>query len=52
MVVGGWWWWVAGGGVILEFRIGPNLRLRLEAGTKLNKMATQRHLTLWNELCM
>ena len=32
--VGGWWWWSKG---ILEFRFGPNLGLRLEAWTKLNK---------------
>ena len=31
-VVGGWWWSKG----ILEFHFGPNLELRLEAGTKLN----------------
>ena len=31
-VVGGWWWSKG----ILEFRFGPNLGLKLEAGTKLN----------------
>ena len=31
--VGGWW-----SKGILEFRFGPNLGLRLEAGTKLNNI--------------
>ena len=31
----GGWWWSKG---ILEFHFGPNLRLRLEAWTKLNNM--------------
>ena len=36
--------WVGGGWVvkgILEFCFGPNLGLRLEDGTKLNKMCSQ-----------
>ena len=33
-VVGGGGWWSIG---ILEFCFGPNLGLRLEGGTKLNK---------------
>ena len=33
-VGGGGWWWSKG---VLEFTIGQNLGLRLEAGTKLNK---------------
>ena len=31
----GWGWWSKG---ILEFRFGPSLELRLEAGTKLNNI--------------
>ena len=36
-VVGGWWWSKG----ILEFHFGPDLGLRLEAGTKLNNRQYQ-----------
>ena len=35
VVVGSGWWWSK---AILEFLFGPNLGLRLEAGTKLNNL--------------
>ena len=40
----GRWWWLKG---ILEFRFGPNIGLRLEAGTKL-KNKTKWHLDLFS----
>ena len=42
---GGWWWWSKW---ILEFRFVPNLRLRHEAGTKLNNEYSADILMRWN----
>ena len=39
--VGGGWWSKG----ILEFRFGPNLGLRLEAGTKLNNVSISKLAT-------
>ena len=39
-VDGLWWWWSKS---ILEFCFGPNLGLRLEAGTKLNNISPTYH---------
>ena len=43
LVVGGWWW----SKDILEFRFGPNLGIKLEAWTKLNKSSLTQYIVIY-----